>query len=428
VKTIRAISTAAVLGLLLGGCLQGGSTNALYGYVRFVNVSPGADSVTVTSDGATVVSSLAYGHATPYLPLGMGNHEFKALSTAGGTVYADAQFQVNETGNYTYFLYGGGSSTATLFAIDGAVESAAGYFSLRGINLATGIGALDVYLLAPGAAIDTATPAFGALAAGTKNTFTQFAIGDYNVVLTPAGTKEVVYDSGTKSYAADTKVSLLVIATGSGRLVNGALLVTDSGGTTIFIDNPRSRFRFVDATTDVPAVDVLVDGAVALANAAYGSVADYATLPAGSRSFRVEASSAPGAYLYDKSLTLNAGYDNSLVAYSIQGTGSIGVIALQDNNLPPASGKAKLRIVNAGSDDTAYDAYVNGSTIVSTLVQGTASAYQELAAGTYTVTLTQAGTSTQAAEVALPLDAGHVTTLYTYGRSGSTRIVPTTDY
>jgi hypothetical protein len=75
-----------------------------------------------------------------------------------------------------------------------------------------------------------------------------------------------------------------------------------------------------------------------------------------------------------------------IAAAAVQGTGSAGLIALTDNNLPPASGRAKLRLVNASSDTTAYDAYVNFAKLLSGLAQETASAYRQFDAGTYTVT------------------------------------------
>ena len=115
------------------------------------------------------------------------------------------------------------------------------------------------------------------------------------------------------------------------------------------------------------------------------------------------------------------------MAYSIQGTGTAGVLALQDNNLPPASGRAKLRIVNVGSDGTAYDAYINYSKLLSGIAPATGSGYQEVDAATCAVGFSPAGTTTQAAMLTAELDAGHVYTIYVYGRNGSAAAVLTRD-
>ena len=234
-----------------------------------------------------------------------------------------------------------------------------------------------------------------------------------------AGSKDVIYDSGKQTMAANAKVTLLIYATGSGKLANGALLYNDTTGTTTFVDNSMARFKFVNAATDLGSVDVLVDGTAALANVPYGLLSAYNTIAAGNRNFKIQPSSNPGAYVYDQNNTLASAVDHSLVAYSVQGTGSAGLIVLADNNLPPAAGRAKLRLVNAASDATAYDAYVNFAKFLSGLAPGNGSAYQQLDAGTYTVTFTPAGTTTQSASVTLELDSGHVYTIYAYGRASS---------
>jgi hypothetical protein len=428
-RTIRSVLTAAALGLLLGGCL-GGSGNQTFGdgYYRFVHVSPGADAVAITANGTSIVSSLQYHAATPYIALGWGVPQIKVQSASSGATYVDAQIPVAGDGHYTYFLYGGGSSTISFSLRDDVGDAASGSFNLRTVDLATGIGAVDVYLLTAGTSVADGTPAFSAIAYATSSAFTQFTSGSYHIVVTAAASKDVIFDLGTQTYAANSKLTLLVYATGSGKLVNAAMFLDDGSGTTTFVDNPVARYKFVDAATDLPAVDVLVDGAVALANVPYGGLSAYGPVAAGSRNFKLQASNAPGAYVYDQNQTMSGGADRSLVAYSIQGTGSAGLIALQDNNLPPSSGKAKLRIVNAGSDGTAYDAYVNSSPLVSGIAPGTASVYQELAGAAYTLSFTPAGTTTPAATLAAQLDAGHVYTVYAYGRSGSTAAVLTQDY
>ena len=428
-KTVFSVSTAVALGLLLGGCLQGGGNDTFSdGFYRFVHVSPGTDEVTISANGTSIVPSLKYHGATAYVELAWGTPEIKVHSAASGATYLDATVPVAGAAHYTYFLFGGGSSTISLSLRDDVPDAASGKFYLRDIDVATGIGSLDIYLLAPDSIVDTATPAFSAVAYRSSGAFTQFTAGDYNIVVTPTGSKEVIYDSGKQTFSSNAKVSLAIFATGSGKLVNAVLLLDDGSGTTTFVDNSAARFKFVSADTDVQSLDVLVDGTVALANAPYGSVSAYGPIAAGNRNFKLEASNAPGAYLYDQGQTMNGAYDYSLAAYGIQGAGSAGLVVLQDNNLPPPTGKAKLRSVNAGSDGTAYDAYVNSTKLLSGITQGTASAYQTLDGASYTLSFNPAGTTTAAATVTAPLDAGHVYTVYTYGRSGSAAAVLTNDY
>jgi len=427
-KTMCSALTAIALTLLLEGCLGGGGNETFAdGFYRFVHVSPGTDNVTISADGNSIVSSLQYHAATSYIQLSWGTHAIKVQSVTSGATYADSMVPVAGVAHYTYFLYGGGSSTTAFSLRDDITDPAAGYFLLRDINLATGSGPLDMYLLAPGVTVDASTPAFSAIAYATSGVFTQVPNGNYNIVVTPAGSKEIIYESGNQAFSGSLKVSVATFATGSGKLVNAALLIDDAGGTTIFADNSAARFKFLGATADVQSVDLLIDGAVALANVPYGSVSAYGPVAAGSRNFKIQPSNTPGAYIYDQSQTLKSGVDHSLAAYSIQGTGSAGLLVLQDNNLPPPAGKATLRIGNAASDGTTYDAYVNSTKVVAGLAPATAAPYQTLDAATYTVSFNPAGTTTVAATLSAVLAAGHVYTVYTYGRSGSAAAVLTTD-
>jgi hypothetical protein len=426
-KTMYSALTAVVLGLLLGGCGGGGNDTFADGYYRFVHVSPGTDAVAISSDGNPLVSSVSYHAATGYFQLPWGTPRIKVTSAASGATYVDSLVPVAGSAHYSYFVYGGGAAPVALSLRDDVTDPSSGNFQFRAIHVATGIGALDVYVLAPGVTVDAITPAFTAVGYTTSTSFGQLAAGSYNFVLTPTGTKEVIYDSGVQTISAGGKVSLAVFATGSGKLVNALLMADDSSGATVFVDNPAARFKFAGATTDAQPVDLLIDGIVALASVPYGSVSDYGPVAAGTRNFKIQPSATPGAYIFDRNQAISGGYDYSLAAYSIQGTGSAGVAFLQDNNLPPATGKAMLRFVNDGSDSTAYDAYVNSAKLVAGIAPATASAYQSLDGATYTVSFNAAGTTTTAATLSAVLTAGHVYTVYTYGRSGSAAAVLTQD-
>jgi hypothetical protein len=421
-------TAAGVLALFLGGCGGGGDQTFADGYYRFVHVALATDTVSIAADGKTIVSTLKYHAATPYIQLGWGLPKITVQSANSGATYADAQVPVAGAAHYSYFLYGGGSSPTILSLRDDTSDADSGKFNLRSINLATGSGSLDIYLLDIGATADANAATISYLASGTSSAFAQYTTGNYHIVVTPAGSKEVIYDSGEQALSGNSKVTLVVFATGSGKLVNAALMREDGGGTTNFVDNSLARFKFVGAAADVQPLDLLIDGSVTLANVPYGGLSAYARVAAGSRNFKIQASNAPGSYVTDQNQTMNPAYDHSLVTYSIPGTGAVSMFTLQDNNLPPASDKLKLRIVNAGSDGTAYDVYSNFTKLVTNIAQGTGSSYLDLDGAIYTLTFSPAGTTNQAATIIATLEAGRVYTIYTYGRSGSVAAVLTTDY
>ena len=423
VKTFLLILAIASV---LAGCGGGSNSSSdVQTQVRVVNVSPGTGNIKVALAGVVTTSSVPYHDATGYLFVASGTPEFTVFSsTTGASLYDVSSLSISSGTRSTIFVYGGGTNvTATLLA-DDTTAASAGHFSLRVSHSATGIGALDLYLLPAGTAIQDATPAYSALDYAATTAFAEYASGSYTVVLTPAGTKEAIYDSGARAFPETGKVTLLVFGTGSGKLANAALLQDDGSGTTTFIDNRYARFRFVNALPEAPAADVLVDGTVASAGVAFGGLAAYGLASAGVRDIKVQASSAPGVYLYANPRMLSAGVDYSLVAYGAAGGGPAGLLALQDNNLPPASGKAKLRFVNAVSDGSAYDAYANDVVLLSNIGFATGSSYQQVDPGTFSLGYAPAGTGQQAVRLSgQQLDAGHVYTIYLYGRSGSAAAV-----
>jgi len=424
----RTLLSILLLGML-AGCGGGSSSSSdVQTLVRVVNVSPGTGIVKVTLAGVVTTSALPYHEATAYIPVASGTPELTVYSaTTGAVLYDVSGISISSGTRSTIFVYGGGANVTTTLLADDTPAASAGHFSLRLSHSATGTGALDLYLLPPGTSVADATPASSALAYAGTTGFAEFASGTYTVVLTPAGTKEVIYDSGARTFAETGRLTLLVFGAGSGKLVNAALLQDDGSGTTTFTDNRYARVKFVNAIPEVPAADVLVDSSVTFAGVAFGGPSGYELAAAGGHNIKVQASSAPGTYLYDNSRTLGAAFDYSLVAYGAAG-GSVSLLALQDNNLPPTSGKSKLRFVNAVSDGGAYDAYANDVVLLSNMGFATASAYQQVDPGAFSLGYAPTGTGQQAMRLSgQQLDAGHVYTIYLYGRAGSLAAVLSAD-
>ena len=423
-KTSMAALLLGAFGSLLGGCGGGGGSSSGQAQVRLVHVSPGTDNVSVTFDSATAATSLKYHDATSYQTINEGTPELKIKSVATDATFVDTTVTLVKDTHYSFYVYGGASSVSVVQLSDETANAASGKFRLRFSHTATGLGSMDVYLLSAGSTVASSTPVYSGLAYATTSTLSDYSSGDFNIVLTPSGTKEIIYDSGKQKLAEKSKMTLLIFATGSGKLANVALVFDDGSGTTTFADSALSRFKFMNAGSDLQSADVLIDGSVTLANIPFGSQSSYGSISAGDRNVKIQASGTPGAYLYDQAQTFSAAYDYSLVAYSVAGTGAVSTFALQDNNIPPASGKAKLRVVNASSDSTVYDTYVNYSKFLSAVVQATGSAYQELDGGTYVLSFAPTGTTAQAATLTgQALDATHVYTVYVYGRSGAAAAV-----
>lgn len=200
--------------------------------------------------------------------------------------------------------------------------------------------------------------------------------------------------------------------------------------TGVLPSGPTGRFRVVHVVSD-PAradrVNVTVDGTPVRVDMAYGAAAP-ATLyfPAlvGARQVKMVRTSTQ-AVLVDQAVTMNANEDLTIVA--IGGTGAVTTVVIPDNNTAPAAGQVKIRGVHAArSAGSNVDIYVttaaadiNTATPVSSNVAlNGQSAYAALAAGTYLVRFTTAGTKTVIGSVSTgALAAGAIRTILLVDRA-----------
>ena len=186
-------------------------------------------------------------------------------------------------------------------------------------------------------------------------------------------------------------------------------------------DNPttpiaNARVRVLHASPDAPAVDVLVDGEVALSNVTFTQASGYLDVPAGARNFKVRASGTTTVVI-DVTPTLAADTDYTVIASGL--LASLQPWLLTDDNAAPAAGNVKVRLAHGAPSAPLVDIFVTapgaslaGATPNLTDVPfGVASGYLEVPAGSYQVRICPANTTTVAIDSgALTLTAGQVRT------------------
>ena len=196
-------------------------------------------------------------------------------------------------------------------------------------------------------------------------------------------------------------------------LASAAAACSDDNSTNVAAE---ARLRVVHASPDAPAVDVLVDGAVALTAVPFEAASAYLAVPAGARNIQVRASGTTTVVI-DATPTLAAGTDYTVVA--VGPVASIEPLLLTDDNTPPAAGNAKVRLVHASPTAGLVDIYITapGADIaalapaLANVDFKAASPYVAAPAGDYQVRVTAAGTKTVALDTGtLSLGAGQIRT------------------
>jgi hypothetical protein len=421
-----------LVSIALAGCGSkgGGGSNAR---IRMLNAVPDASGAMSLSfdTNAPVISGLAFEQVTQYVGVDGGQHEFKVSVNGGASNLIDTTLSISGA-DYTYFVYGPvAAATAGLFQDSGVQKPASGNFAVRFFNVAAGVGPLDLYLTAPGIDINTTSATVSNVGYGNASAFVSVPNGSYEIRVTAANTKDIVFDTGPQTFTDQTQSNIVAITKGSARLVDVAVLAIDDPGSGQVFQNLLAEFKVVNGTSVPSPLNVLVDGALTLSNVPFTGISNYTTTAAGTHTFAVQATSTPGSNLTSLIDTLNPATDTSL-AFSGP-AGALQALVLHDNNLPPAVGHARIRFANISQDFASLDVYVNFSKQVSNMTNQSASAYVDVTADTTVGTAFEfdfntAGTVTPVLKVPnAVLIGGHTYTMYVMGPAASPQGVMTKD-
>jgi LPXTG-motif cell wall-anchored protein len=202
-------------------------------------------------------------------------------------------------------------------------------------------------------------------------------------------------------------------------IVSAVLVLSLALATSAFAQDGKARVRVIHTSPDAPAVDIWVNGSVAISDVSFTEVTDYAGLDPASYQIQVSPAGATEPIVIDANLDLAADTDYSVAAVGM--LDSIEPLVLMDNNSAPAAGKAHVRFVHASPDAPAVDiAVANGGPILfSNIAFKAVGDYLPVDAGTYDLEARLAGTDTVALSVpGVTLEEGNVYTVWAMGLAG----------
>ena len=418
------VLAACMLAVTVAGCGKSSSSSGS-AQVRFFNGLVDAGPINVSIGSKSPVSGLPFEGQTLYQGVDSGTQEFKVGIAGGTSTIIDTTLSMNSS-NYTYLVYGTSSAPSAQLLSDTITDPATGFFQIRVTNIGFGSTSVDVYITAPGASLDTASPNISSIAYSQSSAFTQLTPGSLQLRLTLHNSKQVIYDAGTVTFGDRVSYTLVVYTKGSSTLVNATLLTMDTAGNGTLINSKIAQLKVVHAAPGTAAINAFVDGTVAFANIPYQNASSYETLAAGTHNVTFQTVTAPGAVIASAQPPFAPATDTSVVV-----TGSPGsqtAVVLTDDNLPGATGAARVRFVNVATNLGAVDVLVNFAKRVSNLAPNAASAYVELTEDTYAINFDLAGTTTIVLSLpSVAVTATRTYTLYLVGTSGQLAGVLTRD-
>ncbi len=422
-----------LIALLVAGCSKSGSNSSSEdGQIRVMNAFFEAPSLNVVVAGKTLASALPFQGLTQYTGVSNGTQTFTVTVTGATTPLVNTSLQITGGTNFTYAIFGPLTAPSTIFAIDSFSDPGTGFFSLRVMNTAAGIGPIDVYLTPPGADLTVAAPTISNVAYGAVTAFNSVNTGaNFEIRITPSGTKQVIFDSTPKAFVQQQGYTILAYSKGSGTLVNVALLNSDGAGTGSIVDNLVAQYKVINASLVSSPLNVFVDGNLQLSNIPYTGVSNYQQTSAGAHAITIQSQATPGATLLTLNPTLSAATDTSIAL--VGPAGALGGVVLLDDNQPPATGSAAVRFVNTSAAVPSVDIFVNFSKQVSGLAMNAASGYVNLTAAALTGTsyefdFNTAGTTTPVLKLTgVLLLPAHKYTVYLAGPTGTLQGIVTQD-
>jgi hypothetical protein len=159
------------------------------------------------------------------------------------------------------------------------------------------------------------------------------------------------------------------------------------------------QLRFVQASVDAPAVNLVVDGTTLATNLAYSNISDYQSVKTGPRHVQVVPVNS-GAAILDTSVSITGGGSQTLLL-----TGPVAHVQsdlVTDGGTAATTGDGHVRVLNAASKMPVADVYLIPSgtpltgrqPVTSSLSYNKDTGYQLVVAGSYEVFMTSPGTTT----------------------------------
>ena len=400
----RGLRRAGLVGALFGIALLLGSCNGGNGVatvastksnVRIVNLIPNANApIDVTLNGALFAAGVPFETILPYQQINaitLNNPTSTLQATVSGSVSSLITTTIAPLGetNYSYIMFGPVSQAIGQFVNDSIVDSGAGNFNVRVVNGAAGIGAVDVYLTPVGTDLNSVSQTVAGVAYGSATGFATLAVGAFELRVTPAGAKNVIFDSPPRNFAEKGQFEVVVYSRESGTLVNVAMLNLDTAGTGSIFNNLLAQFKVVNVSLVTSPLNVFINNILALSNIPFTGASAYQKTPAAMPALSVEATATPGAKLLSIQPNLTPGTDSSIL---LEGpAGALSAVILTDNNLPPALGYTRIRFVNASVDVAAFDVFINFSKQISNLPRNSGAYSVEITADAVAGTTYQFG-------------------------------------
>lgn len=393
---------------------NGGGADPAPAQLRVTHASPDAPAVNVYVDGELALEAVDFKQSSgliPFADAGSVGVEVRGILPDGSEVTVigpvDLALMSGERTDVlafgTLFDAGGDINIAPWVLDPVEIDTDISDVRVGVAHAATGVGAVDIYVTAPGAVLSNQSP----IDADFGDAAGPVAIEpdtDYRVRITPDGTTDVVFDSGVLNFPAGTE--LLLVAVDNTFKVGDSpvsvLAVGPDGASEVLDANTGGSVRVVHNSADTPPVDVLVNGAEVLDAVPFTAASDYGDIeaPPGTYNVVVAADADNTIAPIDIELTLEPAGSYTAVAIGSFADSTVEALLTEDDRRNIATA-AVLEVIHGSyqvAADIPVDVYLTADGVIADAEPAiTDLAYSEttdqlqVAPGDYWITVTAAG-------------------------------------
>lgn len=380
-----------------------GSAQALSN-VRFLHASPDSPVLDAYVGGVGAAFNLAFKKASPYVGVNVTTPPVVQM-TLGSTstpFLAPLTPALVDQASYTVVVANERATAALAVVQDDLTPPPAGSCRLRLGHFAAGAKTpVDVYVTAPDANLDAATPSAASLAYGQTGSYLQLPAGQMRIRITPAGNRAtVLYDSETIAMADGWVVTSYILNFGQTLDQTLTLVNLTNNQTRPSFELPasRARVRLANASP-LNAIDLYLDGLFNINGLAPNRGEDYFYVASGTRTWQLNAFNT--WTVLQPATAVDFVKNGSVTAVVLGQAGTtFETLFYPDDLTPPAAENFRIRFAHTAMNyQHPVDVYITtpGANIdtvqpvITNLAYKGASAYQELQANIYQIRATVAG-------------------------------------
>lgn len=187
--TVRRAALLAALPLLsvLSGC-QAVVSSPTASQLRIIAASPDAPGLDMYEGNSVIAYNLGFGTVTSYISTDPGTFTISADIAGSKQALASAKGTFSPSNQYTVLIGNFSADLQELVLKDQAQAAPSGQISLRFIDQATRIGAIDIYLVPMGQKFTAVTPLTTNVTFPVNTGYLNVPTGTYTLVIVPTGT------------------------------------------------------------------------------------------------------------------------------------------------------------------------------------------------------------------------------------------------